>query len=181
MKKNIVTTVIISGIIALFLIVFIIFPLFKDIQENSKKIINTREKTILLCEQVEKSQDYSKNYEKLKLDLKKIDDLFIDPEVPVGLIEFWEGVAMNNNLLIEFSPFVPREYKTDVWNFIGFKVVLTGSFSDFSKFLKKTEAAPYLIEIQNLKIKKLTSKNFGYTEMPANSIQADLAVKVFTE
>jgi len=181
MKKNIIIILAISGAMISILIIFGVFPLLKQIKENSGKIISIREEINLSDKHIKRFQEYKDNYNKLGLDLEKMDNLFVDPDIPVDLIEFWEEMAKNTELSIEISPFVPRKYETDVWNFIGFKIILTGSFSNFSKFLEKMETSPYLIEIQNLEMKELTARNLDYNEMSAKNVRADLSIKIFTK
>ncbi len=181
MKKRVIAIIIFTGTMILILAIFIASFLFARIKENSEEFIGIRTKINLSEKQIEKFQEHKNNYEKLTSDLEKIDKLFINPDVPLDLIKFWEEMAEEAGLSVEISPFVPQQYKTDDWDFIGFKMILTGSFSGFSKFLEKTEAAPYLIEVQNLGIRRLTKRDFGHEAMSTNSVQADLSVKVFAK
>jgi hypothetical protein len=61
---------------------------------------------------------------------------------------------------------------------------VSGSFANFMKFLEKLEAAPYLIEIENLIIKRVTASELGWGEiktLKSSDIQATLDIKVQTK
>ncbi|MEA3344145.1 MAG: hypothetical protein U9Q16_00455 [Patescibacteria group bacterium] len=177
MKKRTIAIIIFPGIIILILAIFMASFLFARIKKNSEEFIDIRAKIHLSEKQIGKFQEHKDNYEKLTPNLEKIDKLFVNTDVPLNLIKFFEEMAEDTELSIEISPFVPKQYETDVWNFVGFKMFLTGSLSGFSKFLEKTEAAPYLIEIQNLKIRNITKRDPDYVGI----IEADLSIKVFAK
>ena len=182
-KQKIIINLIIFGIITLVLIIVVVFPLLKEIKKNSGEIISVRKEIVLSKTQAEKFEEYREIYEKLTPDLEKIDNLFVNPELPIDLIEFWEKTAADSNLLIDISPALPKSAETDSWDSIGFRVILTSSFSNFSKFLEKIEASPYLIEIQNLVIKRIEKGEFRLEEQeltPSEDISATLVIKVFT-
>ena len=68
----------------------------------------------------------------------------------------------------------------DVWDFVGFRLGLFGSYSNFMKFFGKLESSPFLIEIQDLTIKKLTESEIKeYVNIPINGIRANLSIRIF--
>lgn len=157
MKKIIVISII-FGIVAIILFCFAIYPLLSKVRRNSEELIFAKRELVLFKAEAEEFEQSKKVYGGLKTDLKKIDQLFIDPDVPIDLIKFWRKTAQDSGLLIDISP-VPLGAKEIVlWDSIGFRLELVGSFSNFLKFLEKIETAPYLIEIQNLSAKN--SKQF---------------------
>ncbi len=183
-KQKIIINLIIFGIIILVLIIVVGFPLLKGIKKNSEEIIKVMKEIVLSKTQVEKFEEYRETYKKLTPDLEKIDNLFVNPEVPIDLIKFWEKTAADSNLLIDISPALSKSAETDPWNFIGFRVILTGSFPNLSKFLEKTEAGSYLIEIQNLVIKRLTEKDITskeYEQFSLDDVNTALLIKVFAK
>ena len=142
------------GIIVLLLFVFIAYPLLEQLQEISEELIVARKELVLSKGEIEKSEQIKKVYQKIESDIDKIDQLFVNPEVPVDLIEFWERTAENSNLAIKITPVSLRVSEQDQWNSMGFQINTLGSFSDFSKFLQKIETSSYLLEVQNITAKE---------------------------
>lgn len=152
-KKTIVFSII-FGIATLALIFVVINPLFKGIKKSSEEFITARKELVLSKEQAEKFEEFKEVYKELKPNLEKIDKLFINPEIPIDLIKFWEKQAKDSELSIKISPVFIDMPENDPWKSMGFRLTLIGSFPDFLKFLEKTETSPYLIEIQNLNAEK---------------------------
>lgn len=171
-RKKLFLAVAILGIIIILFIVLIISPLFKEIKRNSEDFVFQKEGIVQLnlkIENLRKSQNLLKNYQD---DFLKTEALFIDPETPVGFIEFLEKIAEETNLSIRIAPASLQKIKEDIWSSMNFQVILTGFYPDFSKFIEKLEAASYLIETQNLAITKKTSEE---------NIKAVLLMKVYTK
>ena len=183
-KKKIIIISIIFGIISSALVIFGVYPLVNGIKKNSEELIGVKKELILFKEEIGKFSELREVYAKLEPDLEKTDKLFIDPEVPIDLIRFWENMAADSGLLINISPIDTKTEEGAKWKSMGFEVTLAGSFPNFLKFLEKTESAPYLIEIQNLTIRKLTGAEIGsqkYEGFSQDDISATLVTKVFTK
>jgi len=156
--KKITVISIIFGIAAIILLCFVIYPLLSGVKKNSQELILAKREFVSFKTKNEEFEQSKEVYRSLKTDLEKIDELFINSDVPVDLIKFWRETAKNSGLLIDISPTSVEASETVLWDYIGFRLSLIGSFSDFLKFLEKIETAPYLIEIQNLSAKN--SKQF---------------------
>jgi len=182
-KKKIILISVVSGIIGLAFIFLLIYPLFRRIIKNSQEIVEARKEIVLSQGEVGGISQIKKDFKKLKPDLEKIDGLFVDSEAPVSLIEFLEKTAVNSGVSIEIRPVSLKESKEDSWDFIGFQVTAIG-FSDNSlRFLEKLETAPYLIEIQNVVVNKLTEQNLKSQRYEGYSLEdviLNLKIKVFT-
>lgn len=157
MKKIIIISII-FGIVVMILLCFVIYPLLSGVKKNSQEFILARKELVSFKTETEEFEQSKEVYRSLKTDLEKIDQLFINPDVPIDLIKFWRETAKDSGLLIDISPISLGAEETVLWDSIGFRLDLIGSFSNFLKFLEKMETAPYLIEIQNLSAK--TSKQF---------------------
>ena len=163
---------------------FIIYPLWRGISKNSQELVETRKELILFQGRAGKFEEFKKTYEELKPELEKIGRLFVDPRVPIELIKFWEDAAQDSKLLIDISPFTQKSSEKDPWNSIGFRLTLIGKFPNFLKFLIKTETAPYLIEIQNIVIRKISEeelKKEEYKQFSLGDVKITLSTKVFTK
>jgi len=156
--KKITVISIIFGIVAIILLCFVIYPLLSGVKKNSQELILAKRELVSFKTKNEEFEQSKEVYRGLKTDLDKIDELFINSDVPVNLIKFWRETAKDSGLLIDISPTSVEDSETVFWDYIGFRLSLIGSFSDFLKFLEKIETAPYLIEIQNLSAKN--SKQF---------------------
>ena len=152
MKKIIVVSII-FGIIVIILFCFVIYPLLSGVKKNSQEFILAKKEMVSFKIETEEFEQSKEIYRGLETDLEKIDELFVNPDVPIDLIKFWRETAKDSGLLIDISPTSLRAEETVLWDSIGFRLTLIGSFPDFLKFLEKIETAPYLIEIQNLSAK----------------------------
>jgi len=166
LKRKIIIISIVFGAISLCLIFLVIYPLLKGVKKNSQELILAKKELVSFRTEIEEFEQSKQVYGSLKTDLEKIDQLFINPDVPVDLIKFCRETAKDCGLLIDISPISLEAKETALWDSIGFRLSLIGSFSDFLKFLERIETGFYLIEIQNLS---------------AKSFQQSLTIKVYTK
>jgi len=168
--KKIFFSIIIFGVLTIFLIIFCIFPFLKQIQNNSKEFISEKKKVILLTQKREKLQELENFYKTYQSDYNKIENLFIDSQSPIEFIQFLEQTATNSGVQLEIlSTKISQKTKEDFWPSLSFQLSLSGDFPDFLKFLRKLENSPYLIEFLDLNIKK------------ESKIKAELSIKVFSK
>ncbi len=157
---------------AALIVAFIIYPFFNDIKIGSKEMISQKENLAILEAQMANLENFKIIYKDLEEISEKIDRLFVNPEVPVEFIGFLENTAEEYHLKIEIFPASARAVEKDLWSYITFQISTSGSFTNFLKFQKRMENGPYLIEIQNLSIGRLTE---------SGEIQASFTIKVFTK
>jgi len=173
-KKQILIFIIIFGVIALFFALFAVYPLFKEIKKNSEDFISTKKELVSLDLQSKNLGEFEKIYQENLQNIEKIDNLFINPEVPVDFISFLEKISQDSKVLIKISLLTSKEEK-DTWPSFQFQILSTGSFNNFSKFLEKIETAPYLIDIKSLNINK------SIEGTSTNDIKATLLLKVYAK
>ncbi len=173
-KKKIIVFSLIFGIAGLSLICFVIYPLFKGIKKNSEELIIAKRESILLQDKTGKIEQFMKAYGDLKPDLEKIDHLFTNSEAPIDLIKFLKKTADDSELSNDISSVSVRTAETDPWSFLGFRITLEGFLPNFLKFLEKIETASYLIEVQNLSVKKVSGGGLNL------GVSATLVIKVYT-
>jgi len=191
--KRIHLTLIIFSFLIILIIVFIVFPLFRGIKNNSKELIVQKEEFIALEAKITNLEKFKVLYAELQHFLKEIDNLFVDSRVPVEFISFLEKTSERCQLQIEILPTSDKKTEKDSWPYLTFQITPTGSFPDFLKFLEKLENSSYLVEIQNININKLTgseesklsSSPFAVAredkEQSASNIKAAFSVKVFVK
>lgn len=183
-KRKIYLSLAIFGIITILLIVLIIYPLFKEIQKNSEEFISQKKKLILLREEIKSLKEIRSLFEIYQTNIDKIDDLFANPEVPIEFINFLEKNAQVSQQEIEISLVSQKEVKDELWPSLSFQVSTFGSFSNFLIFLEKLENSPYLIEVLNLNIKKLTEREIQLGEFQGLSpgdVKFTFLIKVFAK
>ncbi len=172
--KKIIVISVFFGIVIIILISFVVYPLFRGIKKNSQDFILARKELISSKSETEKFEQFKEIYVSLQKDLEKIDELFINPEVPIDLIRFLREIAKDAGISIDISPSPLETTETASWDSIGFRLTLTGPFPDCLKFLEKIETGPYLIEIYDLSSKK-------YEEFFVRDVRTNLTIKVYTK
>jgi len=176
-NKKILVNSAIFAIITLLLICFVIYPLLKGIKNNSENLIIAKKELILFQSRINNLQGIEKTYESWSADLEKIEQLFVNPEVPIDLIKFWERTATDSEVSIDISLVSTGASGTGssnsiTWSSISFQIALIGSFPNVLKFLEKIETSPYLIEIPKLTITG---------EKSSEEVRANLLIKVFSK
>lgn len=183
-KKQIILLSVVFVIVVLVLIFVLAYPLLKGIKENSSNLIYVKKELASLKDKEGGIGGLEITYKKIEPDLEKINQLFVDSEVPVDLIKFLERTGADSNVSIKISPFSLKIDEDDSWNSIGFRLNLIGSFNNFMRFFEKIETAPYLIEIQDLSIKKLTESELkleSYQGFSLGDINSSLTIKVYAQ
>jgi len=170
LKNKINLSLIIFIVLSVCLIVLVIYPLFKEIKNSSEELVSEKQKLFSLERKIENLKEFQTLWLKIEPNLKKIDQLFIDPQVPVEFVNFLEKIAKDSEILIEISSALSSKTEKDPWPSLLLQINSTAPFSKFLKFLEKIEASPYLIEIQDLNARGLIE---GDTEIT-------LSIKVYT-
>ena len=184
-NKKLTSYSLIFGAIIIILVVFLIFPLLKSIRENSEKLVDSKKELAFLRSRSVNFEETKKSYDDYRKELEKVKSIFIDPNIPIDLIKFWEKIAEESNILIDISPASLKLSKAgDCWDSISFQMTSAGSFSNIMKFVQRIEASPYLIEIKTLNIKRLGIGDIGsekYKGLSLNDVRAVLMLKVYTK
>jgi hypothetical protein len=94
-------------------------------------------------------------------------------------------LALESEVLLKIYPsgvsLVEKSNK-NLWPFLNFNLEASGSFYDFSKFIEKLENSSYLIQIQDLNIRKIkTEISSSSDEGLFNEISASFFLKVFAK
>lgn len=183
-KKQII--LIIGGciVIIILLVALLLFPLLLGIKRGSSSLVNIIKELNIISNKSGGIEVAKETCREIDFYLEKGTNLFIDKEVPVRLIRFLEDEANNLNLDINISPVSLKEAKDDIWEFVGFRLNLTGSYNNFIRFLRYVEAGPFLIELSDMSIKALSEselKSKNYEQFSLNDVVAILTIKVFAK
>jgi len=184
LKNKINLFLVIFGTISICLIAFIIYPFFSEIKKNSEDLIFKKQRLLSLEAKIGNLGQLQNLWQGIEPDIKKIDQLFIDPDVPVEFINFLEITSRDCDVSTKISPGLPTHAKKDPWPSLTFQITLVGSSPNFLKFLEKLEASPYLIEIKNLNERRLTEKELEskrFEKFSLGDVETTLSLKVYTK
>lgn len=198
-NNKIYTISLVFTIAILFLVMFFVLPLLREIEKNSKDLISAKNNVAVLAEQTNETENFKKNYETYAPNLEKIDQLFVDPNNPVDFIKFLEDTASTSQITSQISlqpspQDSQQSLKGASQNFIIFRFASKGGFSEVLNFLKKIEAGPYLVEIENLTIQNSEVPVSGYSvpekeslvpniyeDNSSRKVDATFTIKVFVK
>lgn len=174
-SKKIIIEAIAFPILVIILFLFLVFPLISLIEKKTREIIAIKKEFSLFEFQSKNINNIKQDYLEILPDIRKIDSMFLDPNVPVSLIRFWEDSAKSLGSKIEI---VPADIKgvSDFWPYIAFQLTFNGSFDNLLKFVKKADNVQYLTEIQSLIVEQPKDK-----KSPPGYITAVLVIKAFTK
>ncbi len=178
-KREIIIISAVLGLISLVLLLVFVWPLLKSIKNSPLELVNVKKELALFQDKA--TGNIKEIYQEVEPNLEKVDQLFIDSQSPIDLIKFWRDRARELNLNINISPLSSSEDEKDYWNNIVFRLNLTGSFSDFIRFLEKTESGPYLAEVRDLTVRKLSESELVFEGFSSGAVKADLTLKVFVK
>ena len=171
-------------ILSLSLILFLISPLFQGIKNDSKELISQKQKLISLETKIESLMKFQTLWQGIESDFQETEKLLIDPEVPVAFISSLETIAKDCQMTIKISSTPSSGTEKDSWSSLFFQISSATSFSKFLKFIEKLETSPYLVEISNLNVRKLTEAELKSKEFEGNSlgdVAAALSLKVYSK
>lgn len=184
LKRKIQISIIFFFGTAILLIAFLIYPLFSEIKKTSQNFLLQKQKLIELEKKVENLEKFKIIFPEISADLEKIDNLFVNREIPVDFIRFLEKTSRDSQISLKISAVLPLEIETEPWSSILFQLVLAGPFPNVSQWLEKLESSIYLIEIQNLTITHLSEtelKSKQYEQFSLGDVKATLSIKVYTK
>jgi len=184
-NKKIYLVIILWLIFLGMLIKFILFPFLVQLKDFSQKLIQEKKIQNSLEFRIKNFEEFSKNYSYYQKVFNKIKNFFVtELEVPIEFIKFLEEEAERVQLKLEISPLTIRAEKDDLWPSIGFRVIIAGEFPNCLNFLERLEQGPWLIEIFQLRIerisKRLTPGQRESEELKPGDVYLTLNLKVFS-
>jgi len=186
LKRKIIISAVFFLVLNIFLIAFVISPLFLEVKEISRDFPTQKQNLAVLEKEFENLQKFKKIWPEISPDLENISHLFIDdPEVPIDFKNFWKEAASDSEIYLEMFPaHLPQTVDTYPWPSSAFKFTSVGSFSNLLSFLEKLQSSDYLIKIRDLNITRLTEAELRSPEFKQFSLgdtKATILIKVYTE
>jgi len=169
--------IVIFFLLIVFLIVFLIYPLLTEIKNNSQAMVSQKKSLTIFQAKIENLEDFRNFYKDFEKDLQKINNLFIDPKMPIEFIGFLEKTADEHQLIIKISSTSPQKTGKDIWPSLVFQINSVSSSPNLFRFIEKIENSAYLIEIQNLNVNRITSND----PLLNGDVNSNLFIKVYTQ
>jgi len=183
-NKKIYLSLVIFFVASFCLIIFIVVFLFAGIEKNSNEIPIQKQKLVSLEAKIESLEKFKESYNEINPNLDKINNLFVDPEVPVDFMSFLEKTSRDCGISINTTLISAEKDDKDLWDFLSFQINSISSFSKFLIFLEKIENSPYLIEIESLNIRKLSEEDIKLKDFLGSSVgdvSTNLLIRVYTK
>jgi hypothetical protein len=159
-------------------IFFLIFPNLNQINKISKEISQTKIK----FERIEKLQKEIEKFKKLSLEIRgnlsKLESSFVNREIPIDFVEFLENVAKGLEIQAQISILSSSK------DSISFQIKGVGVPENVFKFFEKIENCNYLIQIERMRISKLTEaelKMKEFEKFSKNSLKFEISFSVLTK
>ncbi len=168
----------ILGLIIASLILFAIWPLVTQIQDNSATLLSEKNDAAVLKMQSDEIEHFKAVYQNYKPNLDKTDQLFVDPQNPVDFIKFLEDTAAISSVKAQISLVPSGSPKNQTM--LTFQLLCNDNFLNILHFLESLENGPYLLEIKDISIKNAdldkTAKNY-----PSGNVSANFSINAFTK
>jgi len=171
------------------LIFGIIFPLLKKIENTSAEFMRAQITTRNLYANWLTLKISDKNLD--KVDTKRIDDNFLNPDQALTFILLIENIVQKTNLFHEIKIFTlstsketdPKAIDKDK-NTVPLQITLWGKFSNLINFFDYFENIPYYAEINSLQIKQISQKDISSKNtypLEIGDIEATFNINVYTQ
>lgn len=170
-------TIVIFLVLVILMTAFVVLPLFRQIDNNSKSLVVQKENFTVLEASIANLEKFKVLYQELENMLERVDNLFVDSELPVEFIAFLENTSEKHQLEIDILFTSDKKTENDSWSYLNFQITSVGSFPNFLKFLEKLENSPYLIEPQNISVNKLAEGG----AFSSDKVKATFSLKVFVK
>lgn len=157
-KKKIYITVALFLIADFLIVFFVLKPLYWEIKEVSDQFLERRKKIVQLERKIREIKGLKKTYAEIKPDFKKIESLFVVPDKPIRFITFLEETADESGVTANISPGSGLKLKNENWDPVVFKIESSGTFPSLLKFIEEIEYGPWVVLINDLKIRKIKKK-----------------------
>lgn len=163
--KKIYIAVIFFLLVTVLLISFLIYPSFSAIRENSQALLQEKNKIAFLVQEEEGREKLENFYQLYKQDLASLEAIFFDVDLPLDFINFLEESANQTQVQIRVSSIKKDVNKEDSWPILLIQLAIVGHFPNSSEFLERLETGPYLAEVLDLSVKKLTESEIRLVDL----------------
>jgi len=182
-RQKIYLTSVLFGILFLLLIIFGILPSLGKVKKSSQELSFQKSTLNLFQSQLEDLRDFQKKFTSYQSLLAKLENSFVVKEAPIRFIEFLEKEAKSSDISLEIVPLNLKPSEVDLWFPLGFSLSFGGSFPDCLRFLERLERGPFLVEISQLNIGRISEKSTWqrkFENLQPGDVYFTLTLKVFS-
>ncbi|MCD6284241.1 hypothetical protein J7J12_03275 [bacterium] len=175
--RKIYINLIISIVVIFSSVALGVIPLINLTKAKSKDFRNEQQQLRFLKVKSEYRKDLEKDYKKSEEGIKKINSMLINEERVIEFVKELEDIARLTKNQEEIQILNKTDEKA-----MFFKISLMGDFPSFFHFLVYLENMDYLIEVQNLRIRRLSEKDLIKKELSGfkiGDIESEIEIKVF--
>jgi hypothetical protein len=143
-------------LVVMLLVVFLIYPMFLEIKNDSESISLIKEQVASIGAQSTQLDSFKEKYQSQQDNLKNIDRFFVDAKDPIDFIKFLEAMASHSGVSINITLVHSKEAQLSQTGdpVAVFQVRTTGPFSGTVRFAQQLESGNYLVNIKSMTIKK---------------------------
>jgi len=141
-------------IVLLSMIGFVMYPLGQGIVQDYQVLLATKKEAARIARDIQNITEFATISSTYEAEFSQFNNLFVDPDNPIPFIEFLEGASQTSQLELTIVARDQKQVKGDPWSSMDFQLTLEGSYPSFVEFTEKLEAAPYLVELRNMTMRK---------------------------
>lgn len=158
-KNKIIISAILFFVIDVVVVVFLIIPTFRKINAGAAECLVYKQEFAEIRAEISNFKDFEKNYYLYLRRLEEMKDLisgqvFVDRALPLDMIGFLEEEAGKDNLSLKITPFPLVKDEENDFDFVAFRLTISGQFPGLLRFIKRVENSQRLVELEDLVISK---------------------------
>ncbi len=185
-RSKLYTTITIIIVACCLLLFLAVAPLFRGILEESDNFFQKRKELASIELLAQSFEDFEDNYYFYAQELEVMrwllmQEVYIDPELPINFINFFKEQAEELGLSLKILPgsAKSRESKeNDLWQEAAFRVEGTGNFQDIMRFLERLENSRWLVEITNLNLTEHSPRQEREAPPQADLVHLNVSMRV---
>jgi len=166
------------SILFLLISIFLILPTFREIKRTSKEISQTKSKLKEIAQRQEEIEKFKKIFPEIKENLLKFENSFLNKEIPIDFVEFLEKIARDLKVQSQIAILGSSE------NSISFLIRGAGFPENVFRFIEKVENCNYLIQIEKIRMSKLSEvelKVEEFKEFSKNDLRFEILFSVLAK
>jgi acylphosphatase len=174
-------TILFSILFSFFLLLiffFLILPSLKEIKRISKEISQTKLKLEGITKRQEEIEKFKKLYPEIKEDLSRLENSFVNKEIPIDFVEFLEKMAKDLKIQSQISILGSSK------DSISFQIKGAGNPENVFKFIDKVENCNFLIQVERIRISKLSEAELKMEEFKGfskNDLKFEISFSVLVK
>jgi len=162
----------------LLILLFLILPNIEEIKRISREISQTKFRLEEISKRQEEIEKFKKLPPEIKENLSKFENSFVNKEIPVDFFEFLEKMAKDLKIQSQISIL---SFSKDSFSF---QIKGVSTPENVFRFIEKIENCNYLIQIEGIRISKLSEAELKMEEFKGfskNDLKFEISFSVLTK